>query len=75
LVIFLIGVLVGSGLVTRAQDTCARRQAAIQRELNEQWRALREKQEGWEEDLRWLNKQQTGLVVRDYRPGSWPRQR
>lgn len=70
--IFLLSVLTGSGLVTHAQDARGRRQAATQRQLNDQWRLLREKQEAAEDELRWLSKQQAGLVVRDYQP---PRRR
>lgn len=43
LVIFALGVLTGSGLVTRAQDARGRHQAATQRQLNDQWCLLREK--------------------------------
>jgi F0F1-type ATP synthase membrane subunit b/b' len=64
--VFLIGVLVGNGYTTRTQDARDRRQAAVQRDLNAQWRALRELQEAAEEELRWLSKQQAGLVVIDY---------
>jgi hypothetical protein len=42
LLIFLIGVLTGSGMNTRAQDARDRRQAATQRRINDQWRALEE---------------------------------
>jgi hypothetical protein len=41
LLIFILGVLVGSGQVTRAQDKRGRRQADVQRDINEQWQALR----------------------------------
>lgn len=63
---FFVGVLVGSGLVTRAQDARGRRQAALQCQLNNQWRLLQENQEAVEEELRWLSKQQTGLVAKGY---------
>lgn len=39
---FLLGVLVGNGYTTRVQDARDRRQAAAQRHLNDQTRALRE---------------------------------
>lgn len=36
LIVFAVGVLVGSGLVTSAQDARDRRQAATQRDINGQ---------------------------------------
>lgn len=41
LLIFVLGILVGTGLTSRAQDVRARRQAAVQRRLNDQAEALR----------------------------------
>ena len=41
LLIFALGILVGTGLTSRAQDARARRQAAVQRRLNDQAEALR----------------------------------
>ena len=41
--VFLIGVLVGTGLVTRAQDRRDRRQAEAQRQIN----AARQELERW----------------------------
>jgi hypothetical protein len=66
IVCFLLGVLTGSGQVTRTQDARDRSQAAVQRDLNLQFRVLQEQQEAAEEELRWLSKQQSGLVVIDY---------
>lgn len=42
LVVFLLGLLVGTGLTTRAQAARDRRQAAMQRDLNDEAQALRE---------------------------------
>jgi Tfp pilus assembly protein PilV len=64
--IFAVGVLTGNAATTRAQDARDRRQAATQRHLNEQYRALRIRQETDEEELRWLSKQQAGMQVIDY---------
>jgi uncharacterized membrane protein len=69
LVVFLVGALTGNGYTTRTQDARDRRQAAVQRDLNAQWRALRELQEAAEEELRWRSKQQAGLVVIDHDSG------
>lgn len=48
LLVFLLGLLVGTGLTTRVQDTRDRRQAARQRELNDQAQALREQRHVWQ---------------------------
>lgn len=66
LFIFALGILVGNGYTTRAQDVRDRRQAAVQRSLNAQYQALRQRQEADEEDLRWFSKQQAGMTVIDY---------
>lgn len=51
LTVFAFGVLAGSSLNTRVQTARGRRQAAVQRDLNLQWRALRENQEEAGEEL------------------------
>jgi hypothetical protein len=57
LFIFLLGVLVGNGMNTRAQKVRYRRQAATQRRINAELRLLREHQEAAEEEMRWASKQ------------------
>jgi uncharacterized membrane-anchored protein YhcB (DUF1043 family) len=66
LLALLIGILIGSGITTKTQDKRDRKQADTQRDLNLQFRVLREQQEAAEEELRWLAKQQAGLKVVDY---------
>jgi hypothetical protein len=39
-------VLLGNGYTTRIQDARDRHQAAAQRRINEEWRVLREQQDG-----------------------------
>ncbi len=51
LFLFSLGVLVGSGLAYRAQEERGRQQAAVQRELNAQWQALRERKEATANEL------------------------
>jgi hypothetical protein len=66
---FLVGFLTGSGMSTRAQDARDRRQAAVQRQLNDEWRVLRDLQEAAEDEMRWASRQQAGLVVIDHETG------
>ena len=42
LVAFCLGLVVGNGYTTRAQDARDRRQASIQRHLNDEWRIVRQ---------------------------------
>lgn len=68
LFIFALGVLVGSGQVTRAQDARDRRQAARQRELNGWTRGLHDmaERQADKEELYWRYLESTGLVVVDH---------
>ena len=75
IIVFLTGALVGNGLTTKAQDRRDRKHAAVQRDLNLQFRLLREQQEAAEEALRWLAKQQSGLTVVDFKGRGKPRRR
>jgi hypothetical protein len=70
---FVSGTLLGATWVEQVRDARSRRQAARQRDLNDQaralraqWELLRERQESSEEDMRWRAKRQAGFVVIEY---------
>lgn len=50
ILIFLLGLLVGASVTTRTQEGRDRRQATVQRHLNEQWDALRNLREASTKD-------------------------
>jgi hypothetical protein len=72
---FCLGVLAGNRWSEIIGDARSRRQAARERNLNdqtwslrEQWALLHERQEAFEEEMRWHAKRQAGLVVLDHEP-------